>query len=254
MIKNQYKPPKFKEQSFTCPHCEVLTTQTWSNDESFLESLFEYQYQIFLDYRKDIDYSRQDSIEGFFRHLHYMKPKFLGLNNRPYFLATCTNPDCDKFSFWVDEKMVYPLVPTSPTPHENMPENVKKTYEEARRVQPASVRASAALLRVSLEQLTAHLGETEGSLNTRIANLKEKGLPSQAIKSLDIVRIYANEGGAHAGVIDLESKDNEDILHRLFKLVNFIIEKTIADNKEIEELTAGLPEAKKAGIENRDSK
>ena len=250
MTENQYKPPKFGEKSFTCPHCRIVTIQTWSNDKSLLKSLFDYQYQMFLDYRGKIDNYDQRCISKF---LNEIKPEFLSAINRPYFLGICSSTDCKKLSFWVDEKMVYPSVPSSPPPHEDMPKNVKKTYEEARQVQPASVRASAALLRVSLEQLTAHLGETKGSLNTRIANLKEKGLPSQVIKSLDIVRIYANDGGAHAGVIDLESKDNEDILHRLFMLVNFIVEKTIADNKEIEELTARLPEAKKAGIENRDS-
>ena len=248
MTENQYKPPKFKEQSFNCPHCGVLTTQTWSNDEKLLNYLFDYQRDMFLDYRGSIGYDGQRYIESF---LNEIKLKFLSAFNRPYFLAECFN--CKELSFWVDEKMVYPSVLTSPPPHEDMPENVKKTYEEARQVQPYSARASAALLRVSLEQLTIHLGETKGSLYKRIENLKKKGLPSQVIKSLDIVRIYANDGGAHAGVIDLESKDNEDILHRLFMLVNFIVEKTIADNKEIEELTARLPEAKKAGVENRDS-
>ena len=211
MEENQYKPPQFKQQSFHCPHCQVLTTQTWSNIE----------------------------------------PKFLSAFNRPYSLAQCFN--CKEPSFWVDEKMIYPSVPTSPPPHEDMPENVKKTYEEARQVQPASVRAAAALLRVSLEQLTIHLGETKGSLYKRIENLKEKGLPSRVIKSLDIVRIYGNEGGAHVGVIDLESKDNEDTVNKLYKIINIIVHHTIASDKIIDNLYEGIPDNKKAGIENRDS-
>ena len=248
MAENQYKPSKFLAKSFTCPHCGVVATQTWSNDKSLLKGLFNHQYQMFLDYRDKIDDHSQKRIRDF---LNGIKPEFLSAINRPYFLATCTN--CENFSFWVDEKMIYPLVLTSSPSHGDMPKNVKKTCGEARQVQPYSVRASAVLLRVSLEQLTAHLGEMEGNLYTRIENIKEKGLPSQVIESLDIIRKYGNEGGAHAGVIDLEGKDNDDILHRLFMLVNFIVEKTITENKEIEELTARLPEAKKAGIENRDS-
>ena len=248
MAENQHKPPKFGEKSFTCLHCGVLTTQKWSNDERLLKNLFGYQRHLFLNYRGNIDYDSQRCIESF---LDNIETKFLSAFNRPYFLIECFN--CKKLSLWVDGKMVYPSVLTSPPPHEDMPENVKKIYEEARQVQSASVRASAALLRVSLEQLTAHLGETKGSLHKRIANLEKKGLPSQVIKSLHIVRIYANEGGAHAGVIDLDSKDNEYILHRLFMLVNIIVHHTIASDKMIDDLYEGIPDNKKAGIENRHS-
>ncbi len=251
MTENQYKPPKFLANSFTCPYCRIVTTQIWSNDKNLLNSLFNHQYQMFLDYRGKIDSYDQRCISKF---LNEIKPEFLSAINRPYFLATCSNTDCGKFSFWVDQKMVYPSVSTAPPPHEDMPENVKKTYEEARQVQPYSVRASAALLRVSLEQLTAHLGETKGSLYKRIENLKKKGLPSQVIENLDIIKEYGNEGGAHAGIIDLENKDNEYVLDGLFMLVNTIVEKTITENKKAKELKAILQKAKKAGIENRDSK
>ncbi len=248
MIENEYKPPKFGEKAFHCPHCGVLATQTWSNDESFRKDLFECQHDFFLNYREKIGWEGQHYIQRF---LDEVEPKILNNSNRPYFLVTCTH--CNDFSFWVNEKMVYPLVPTSPPPHEDMPEDVKKTYEEARQVQPFSVRASAALLRVSLEQLTVHLGETKGNLNTRIANLKKKGLPSRIIKSLDILRIYANEGGAHAGTIDLEGKDNEDTVLNLYKLINNIVYHTIASDKMVDDLYDGIPDAKKEGIKNRDS-
>ena len=248
MTENQYKPPKFLAKSFTCPYCGVLATQTWSNDESLLKDLFRYQRYLFLNYGDKI----ADYAQGYIRNfLNEIEPKFLGAFNRPYFLATCSNKDCNKFSFWIDGKMVYPSVLISPLPHKDMPENVKKTYEEARQVQPASVRASAALLRVSLEKLTAHLGETKGSLYTRIAKLKKNGLPSQVIENLDIIKEYGDEGGAHAGVINLE--DNEYVLNGLFMLVNTIVEKTITENKKAKELRAILQEAKKAKIENRDS-
>lgn len=161
---------------------------------------------------------------------------------------------CEKFSIWVNQKMIYPLISTKPLAHSDMPDNIKKTYNEARSVASSSSRAAAALLRVALEELTKHLGEKEGNLNKRIGNLKQKGLPETVIKSLDIVRIYANEGGAHSGKIDLENKDNKGIVDKLFNIINFIVEKTITEKKEIEEMFKELPKSKKEGIKNRDIK
>jgi len=53
--------------------------------------------------------------------------------------------------------MIRPNVSNAPLPHEDMPDDVKEIYEEARQVSVFSQRAAAALLRVSLEKLTAFL-------------------------------------------------------------------------------------------------
>ena len=248
MKDSKSQPPQLWDESFSCPHCNVLAVQNWHNERIFLEKLFSYQYQLFLDYSIGIADYRQEAIKNF---LSEIKPRFLGFSDRQYIIAECTH--CKKFSIWIDKKMVYPLIPTSLPPNEDMPEDVKKTYEEARQVQPFSVRASAALLRVALEQLTAHLGEKKGTLNTKIKNLKKKGLSVEVIQILDIVRIYGNEGGNHVGVIDLEDKDNEDTVDRLFKLVNSIVSQTISIKKDTKSLLEGLPQNKKEGIKNRDS-
>lgn len=165
-------------------------------------------------------------------------------------VAKCQN--CDEISIWYEGEMVYPKKLTAPLARPDMPESVKTIYEEARNVAPDSARAAAALLRVALEKLTEELGEAEGSLNERIGNLKSKGLPEKAIQSLDVVRIFANEGGSHAGKIDLSGKDNKEIVNKLFKLTNFIVEKTITENNEIDEIYKTIPENKRDGINNRD--
>lgn len=148
--------------------------------------------------------------------------------------------------------MVYPNILTSDLPHVDMPDSVKELYEEARLVANCSPRAAAALLRVALEKLTEELGETKGNLNTRIKNLKSKGLPEKAIQSLDIVRIFANEGGSHSGEIDLSGADNSQIVDSLFWLVNFIVEKTISENNQIDLIYSKIPKHKIEGINNRD--
>ena len=148
--------------------------------------------------------------------------------------------------------MLCPRIFPAPFPNQDMPESVKKLYEEARNIAGMSPRAAAALLRVSLEKLTEELGQTQGNLNTRIKKLKEKGLPELIINSLDIVRITANKGGAHAGEIDLTGKDGPEIVSKLFGLVNFIIEKTISDPKQIQKMHQNLSQNKRQGIKNRD--
>ena len=77
-------------------------------------------------------------------------------------------------------------------------------------------------------------------------------MPQTVIKSLDTVRIVGNEGGAHEGQIDLTGKDNEEIVDRLFWLINFIVEKTIAEPSEIENTFNSLPENKRQAAEKRD--
>jgi hypothetical protein len=165
-------------------------------------------------------------------------------------VAFCQN--CKEKSIWKDEKMIFPKKLTAPLSHKDMPESVKVLYEEARNISNDSPRAAAALLRVSLEKLTEALGETGGTLNTRIGNLNKKGVPQKVIQSLDVVRIFANEGGSHAGEIDLSGEDNQEIVNSLFKLVNFIIEKTISENKQIDDIYGKIPQEKKDGILNRD--
>ncbi len=78
-------------------------------------------------------------------------------------------------------------------------------------------------------------------------------MPKAVIDSLDIVRIFANEGGSHAGEIDLTGADGEEIVNRLFWLVNIIVEKTISEPKEIAKHFNKIPQNKKDGIKNRDN-
>lgn len=220
MKKIDYVEPKFHENGFNCPHCGAFAHQEW------------------------------DCI----------------VSDREFAFHSSSCAKCGKFSLWKYkrvvgyfsegagsiESMIYPQKLTAPMPSEDMPAEVKEFYDEAREVSALSPRAAAALLRVSLEKLTEYLGEKEGDLSTRIGNLKKQGLPKRVIQSLDIVRITANEGGSHAGEIDLTGKDNAEIVGRLFRLVNFIVEKTITDNKEIKGMLHALPENKKEGIKNRD--
>lgn len=134
-----------------------------------------------------------------------------------------------------------------------MPSQVRKYYDEARLIANLSPRAAAALLRLAAKKLCEELGEHEQNLYQAIRNLKEKDLPEAVVRSLHTVRIVGNEAGAHEGQIDLTDKDNATVVNMLFKLINIIVEKTIAEPKEIEEVFGTLPENKRKAVADRDN-
>ena len=165
-------------------------------------------------------------------------------------VAICAH--CRNLSFWINKQLVFPQKITAPLAHEDIPKPVLEYYDEAREVSASSPRAAAALLRLAAKKLCESLGEEESNLYCAIGKLREKGLPQSVIQSLDTVRIVGNEGGAHEGQIDLTGEDNKEIVSRLFWLINFIVEKTITEPKEVQDMFSSLPEDKRQGVEDRD--
>ena len=228
------KQPKFYGEKFICPHpsCRTLAIQKWRVEcYAVVGGL---QIRTFA-VKEDMSALLGRGIELTDRDLH---------------LAECES--CNRFSIWEDKKMIYPQTPSAPIAHQDMPDSVKEIYEEARNVEFHSKRAAAALLRVSLEKLTEELGETKGNLHTRISNLKEKGLPVKVINGLHAVRITGNDA-VHSGQIDLNNEDNPEIVRKLFRIVNLIVEKTIGDEKEINEIFDVIPKEKKQGLEDHNN-
>ncbi|SRR6266849_3622484 len=65
---------------------------------------------------------------------------------------------CNTFALWCGDSLIYPNTTTAPLPTEDMPDEIKEDFNEARQVFPLSARSSAALLRLSIEKLSKHLG------------------------------------------------------------------------------------------------
>jgi hypothetical protein len=167
-----------------------------------------------------------------------------------YYVVHCGH--CQKYSVWVSGKMVYPFTGTAPLPNPDMPDDVRQDYEEARNISMISPRGAAALLRLAIQKLCKHLGQSGENINADIANLVKDGLSVKLQQALDSVRVVGNNA-VHPGQIDL--KDDIEIANKLFVFVNIICDNQISQVKQIGEFyDVTIPDNLKQAIEKRDSK
>ncbi len=231
---NYYKPT-YKKSEYNCPICNVYAQQYWYR-------ILRYEYcedHILPSYDNSI-YANPNTIS-------YIPPGQTIVVVDDASLSRCFK--CNSYSFWIKDKMVYPIVSLAPKPSDDMPEDVKADYMEAASIVEASPRASSALLRLALQKLMPHLGENRDNINDDIGNLVTRGLSKEIQQALDLVRVIGNES-VHPGELDL--KDNKETAYSLFGLLNFIVYDRITRPKEIDALYCKLPQKKLDGINNRD--
>jgi hypothetical protein len=214
----KYEPPEFKKAAFTCPHCDVYAGFWWK------------------EAKEQVRLSGGGS----------------GYQNNDLYIATCTH--CQGRVVWFvnksDRYMLWPFgMANAPLPHEDMPQDVKADYIEARSICKLSPRGAAALLRLAIQKLCKHLGESGENINADIGALVKKGLPVQIQQALDVVRVTGNNA-VHPG--ELRIDDKPEIVSALFGLVNLIVDNRIAEPKRINALYAALPEGARGGINKRD--
>lgn len=208
-----YVPPTYTATAFNCPHCGAFAHQQWS---------------------KVAGHAGWDGSGGY---------SWLGSIHA----SVCER--CGNFALWRGEQLFYPPSYVTPIPSDDMPENVKDDYEEARSIFNQSPRGAAALLRLAIQKLMKELGETGKDLNNDIGNLVKKGLSERIQQALDVVRVIGNNA-VHPGEINID--DNPDTALNLFKLINLIVEHMITQPKEVSELFESLPEGAKEAISKRD--
>lgn len=205
----KYIQPFVGLKSFTCPHCNTVSAQSW--------------------------WSRNWEANSFVRD-----------SDNPLWIGTCHN--CENSTVWVNNRMIFPDSGNSPFPNHDMPDKVKKLYDEASVISNKSPRGAAALLRLGLQILCKELGEEGKNINKDIGNLVQKGLPPMVQRALDSVRVIGNDA-VHPGQIDT---DDPETVAKLFSLTNLIVEYMITLPKQVDDIYNGLPEEKLKGIEDRD--
>ena len=260
----KYVVPSITETSFNCPHCGALAHQTWFKlfqaGIGDSKTPFRLTAEQIDRFEKDRDDSippeaRKKWVEDMRRvlageiFLEKEQGRYLESRVENVHLSRCYN--CDRLAVWISDGLAYPPTRTGDPPNDDLPKDVRLDYEEARSILSTSARGAAALLRLAIQKLCIHLGESGDNLNSDIACLVEKGLDPRVQRALDIVRVIGNES-VHPGQIDL--RDDHDTATELFRLVNLIAEIMITQPKHIETMYEGLPEGKRAAIEKRDGK
>lgn len=176
------------------------------------------------------------------------KPPYLNETICNVWLSQCYS--CNKFSIWLNGKIIYPFSRDGEEPNEDLDEEVRLDYEEARAVLDFSPRSSAALLRLCIQKICQKFGGEGTNLNQDIATLVSNGLDIRIQQALDIVRVIGNNS-VHPGQIDL--RDDRKTATQLFRLVNLIAEKLISEPKHIQAMFDALPENARAQIAKRNN-
>jgi len=242
--------PEYKSKSFKCPHCFVNSQHKWL-EKSNLEDIIKKIYQhFFYDYRGGLSNINEQPILKF---LEFVNEKFSS-KDIPFFssdiaIANCQN--CNDFSLWVDEELVYPKqIPVDP-PNSDLNEDIQSLYNEAAEIVSDSPRGAAAILRLSLEKfLKQQIGLKGKTINDDIKKLVVEGLNPTIKESLDLLRVIGNSA-VHPGQFDFN--DNKNIAMQLFKILNKIAFELITNPQQIKKLHEDIiPDTKKEQIEQRD--
>ena len=159
----------------------------------------------------------------------------------------CLN--CGDKIVWKDDEYIYPdklNVGANP----DMPESVRKLFDEATLIAIKSPRAACALLRLAVERLCIELGVDEGGIDKNIAKLVERGLSVEVQQALDVVRVVGNKA-VHPGQISMDVEDLSTAT-TLMTLLNIITERMISEPLKIQGCFDTLPQSVKDAIERRN--
>lgn len=208
---------------------------------------------------------------GFSSHLWTYNPIDINgdYNESIKFIIIAQCQACNQFSIWITNEirisssglvlytsgatltLIFPNVAEGiPEPNSDMPDDVKEIYIEAGEVLNISPRASAALSRLAIEKLVAHLNAQGKDLNTQTGSLVSKGMPIEIQQMLDSVRVIGNNA-VHPGQIDI--KDNKELALSLLSFINLIVDNRITQPKKILDTYNLLPESYRNSIERRDN-
>ncbi len=257
----KFSEPKIGSTFFNCPNCGALCQQTWYTvylgscrtppspmDYTTVTKLTELLGGTPNRERKRLEEKIAVAEEAAKGHL------FLTAGNsgssdtlQNLFMSQCHG--CEDYTIWKRNSIIFPNERYPVEPNDDMPEDIKQDFEEARLILQASPRGAAALLRLCIQKLCNHLLGKALDINTAIAELVKQGLRVDIQQALDSVRVIGNES-VHPGQIDL--RDEPQIAAGIFDLVNIIVEERISQPKKIAEIYSKLPTPKVAAIQQRD--
>lgn len=217
----KYIKPEVGLPVFTCPYCAITSQQEWGHIQFCSE---------YIEDRVQVTGEHYDAGE-----------KWDGI-----YTSWCIN--CEKATLWESRKIVYPSTGIFPSPHEDLPQEIKEIYNEACSIANNSPRSACALFRLAIEMLLNHIGK-EGTINNNIKKLVEEGLNPKVQKILDILRVTGNNA-VHPGVIEF---NDETPIIAFSDWINMVTDILITQPAKIERVYNNLPEKDKNAIGKRDN-
>lgn len=219
--------PSIDQLAFHCPFCGVFSQQTWHK-------------VVLMRLAGNKGPATPKSATGAYGGSEELQSVFAG---------RCTA--CEGLAVWVNEAMVHPAVSDfGPAPAEDLPEDIKNDFNEARSIATRSPRGAAALLRLCLQTLCKFLGEKGENINDDIGSLVKKGLAAEVQEACDTLRVFGN-AAVHPGEIDL--KDDQATAEALMTLLNYVVGAMITEPKKRKALFGKVPPGAQAAIGRRDA-
>ena len=188
----KHVPPSVRETAFNCPHCGALTTQYW---HSLRADRLERDAPLpLVADAKCRPAAAFDEVEDPEERRKLMRWADLLEAGDPFFwdgpsfglppwslyhvhVSQCFN--CEGLSLWIYDRLVYPLTGKAPPANPDLPEHIRRDYEEAGSILDHSPRGAAALLRLAIQKLCKELGQSGNNINTDIPALVAGGLRRQ---------------------------------------------------------------------------
>lgn len=252
--------PSVRLKAFRCPHCGVYTTMSWidmfgkpSNNglPYFFENSVIDDIRRSSNIKPDVKTKLLEDIERRMRGDVYagdwLKEEIRVFDIANSFASSCFH--CKNITLWTHDRIVYPVFKSKFRPVEDMPDHIKRDFEEAAQIFDASPRAAAAILRLALEKLCQHiLDKPSIKLDEAINALVKQGLRRDVQDAMEVVRVIGNNA-VHPGQIDT---DDREMVSSLFSITNLIVEQTISERRKVNEMKSRLPAEQLQHIERRD--
>lgn len=162
-------------------------------------------------------------------------------------LSMCTCGACGQRSLWFESQKVYPRTSDAPAMSPDMPQSVRRDYEEAAAIASDSPRAAAALLRMCIEGLCKEISG-KPKFDAAMDELARRGIPEEIETAMDVIRMNGNEV-MHAG--RLYGQDDAGTVSMLFRLANVIVTWAITDRKMLQSLYTDIPADKREAVAKR---
>lgn len=150
-------------------------------------------------------------------------------------------------------ELLHPKTKLGPEPLEQMPDDIKTIFNEAREVAQISSRSAAALLRLALQMICEQLEPKAKDINEALKNLVGKGLPEDLQQACDSIRDIGNSS-VHSKTINANLENDAELVDFLFYMINIIVDRIIVFPLKAKNTYSKLPQNIRDKITKRDGK